>query len=74
MALNKATLKTDIENALKEVFESSPSSRAAAAAGIAEAIADAVDTFVKSGTVTTSVVGTSVSGGPVTGTGTGSIT
>ena len=40
---------------------------------VAQAIADAIDAFVKSGTVTTTVTGTDSLGGPVVGAGTGSV-
>lgn len=40
---------------------------------IAKDLATAIDTYIKSGLVTTTVVGTSPAG-PVTGTGTGNIT
>ena len=76
MALDKITLK----EALKSIFEDLDSG--ATAEGKAEEIANAIDAFVRSGTVTTNVTVASVTGvttgagvsGPGTGSGVGSIT
>ena len=74
MALNKTLLKTQIKQALEDqrVKEDNPS---AALDDLATKLSNAIDSFVKSGTVSTSV-NTTVTGsspaGPVTGTGTGS--
>jgi|SaaInl7_200m_RNA_FD_contig_123_13647_length_4144_multi_5_in_0_out_1_6 hypothetical protein len=66
MALNKATLKTAIENAFAAAHGQGlqPEEQT-----LAQAIADAIDTYVKAGTVST-VVATPDT---LTGTGTGSI-
>lgn len=76
MPLNKTVLATT----LKDIFEDLDAD--VTAEDKANQIADAVDTFVRSGTVTTSVAVVSVAGvttgpgvsGPGTGTGTGTIT
>lgn len=68
MALNKSILKSN----LKAVFSSRPKSDDEAA----EKLAEVIFNFVKSATVTTTVIGTceTPSGpGTVTGTGTGSL-
>jgi hypothetical protein len=67
MALNKAQLAADLQAILGD-----GQAGAKTQAQVAQAIADALDVFVKSGTVTTSVTGT-CSTGPVAGTGTGAI-
>lgn len=64
MALVKNTLK----EALVAVFSKTNDPSTAA-----EELATAIDSYIKTATVTTTVVGTSVSGGAVTGTGTGSL-
>ncbi|MBU2645879.1 hypothetical protein KKI24_14315 [bacterium] len=71
MALDKATLKTAIENGLASAHGQGLQ---AADSTLAQVIADAVDAFVKSGTVSTAVTvtvdpGTHAGGG----TGTGSV-
>lgn len=72
MALNKSALQTSLESIFNDLNpEKTP-------ADVAQQMADAIDTFVKSGTVSTTVTGTTspaVPGAPstVTGTGTGSI-
>lgn len=63
MALVKQTLADALETAF---------SRENSAAEAAEAIATAIDSYVKAAVVSTTVVGTSPSG-PVTGTGTGTL-
>lgn len=72
MALDKATLQAGIKAAFDKQ-KNETSDRDACLAKIAEDIANAIDTYVKSGTVATTVTGTIVSGGAVTGTGTGTI-
>lgn len=67
MALDKATLA----NTLEQIFAGSQAG-AKTQAQVAQAIPDAIDAFVRSGTVTTTVTGT-CSTGPVVGTGTGSV-
>lgn len=65
MALNKAALKAQI----KSIMESDGNTAESAAA----ALADAIDAYVRTATVNTIVTGSSVSGGPVTGTGVGTL-
>ena len=65
MALDKATLAAELEG----IFAAGQGG-AKTQAQVAQAIADAIDTFVRSGTVTTTVTGT-CSTGPVAGSGTG---
>ena len=69
MALDKTTLAST----LTQIFADGQAG-AKSQAQVAQAIADAIDVFVKSGTVTTTVTGTDSMGGPVTGTGTGGVT
>lgn len=69
MALDKATLAST----LTQIFADGQTG-AKSQAQVAQAIADAIDAFVKSGTVTTTVTGTDSQGGPVVGVGTGSVT
>lgn len=72
MPLNKAALKA----AIKAAFDSQSDidvDPATARDQQAEAIADAIHNYVTEGDVQTTVTGTSVSGGPVTGTGTGKL-
>ena len=69
MALNKATLA----GTLQQIFADGQAG-AKTQAQVATAIADAIDAFVKSGTVTTTVTGTDSLGGPVVGAGTGTVT
>ncbi len=75
MALDKATLKSSIKSALlAAAAEEDPDNFDAAMDSLAGNISDAVDAFVKSGTVTTTVT-TVVIGtlpvGPVAATGSG---
>ena len=65
MALDKTTLA----GTLTQIFADGQAG-AKSQAQVAQAIADAIDAFVRSGTVTTSLTGT-CSTGPVVGTGTG---
>ena len=65
MALNKAQLAADLQAILADGQASAKTQ-----AEVAQAFADAIDAFVRSGTVTTTVTGT-CSTGPVAGTGTG---
>ncbi len=82
MALDLTALKSGIKAALDAAAaEEDPANKDAALQALADGIGDAVDTFVKSGTVATTVT-TVVTGtlptGPVAavgaGTGTGSMT
>lgn len=66
MPLVKDVLAKQLEAVFADLSDKKP-------AQAADAIASAIDSYIKSGTVTTTVVGTSPTG-PVTGTGTGSIT
>jgi hypothetical protein len=68
MALDKATLAVT----LQQIFADGQAG-AKSQAQIAQAIADAIDAFVKSGAVTTTVTGTDSMGGPVVGAGTGAV-
>ena len=68
MALDKATLA----GTLQQIFADGQAG-AKTQAQVAQAIADAIDAFVKSGTVTTTVTGTDSMGGPVVGAGTGGV-
>jgi hypothetical protein len=74
MALNKAGLEAAILAALTKQANKTNASDdpAVSRQELASDIATAIETFVKSGLVSTTVTGTSPSG-PVTGTGTGSI-
>ena len=75
MALVKATLAAAILAALDKqaAKQSEGDDPAVSRVEIATELADAIDLYIKSGTVNTIVTGTSPSG-PVTGTGVGSIT
>lgn len=69
--------KTLLAQAIREAFDAESDVQvtpAEARQRQAEKIADAIDSFIRSGTVQTTVTGTSATGGPVTGTGTGGIT
>jgi len=73
MPLNKNLLA----QAIREAFDAESDVQvdpAEARQRQAEKIANAIDSFIRSGTVQTTVTGTSATGGPVTGTGTGGIT
>lgn len=74
MPLNKAILEAALLAALTEQANKTQVSDdpAVSRQQLATKIADAIDLFVKSGLVNTTVTGTSPSG-PVTGTGTGSV-
>ena len=65
MALNKASLAAELES----IFTAGQSG-SKTQAQVAQAIADAIDTFVRSGTVTTTVTGT-CSTGAIAGSGNG---
>jgi hypothetical protein len=68
MALDKTTLA----GTLTQIFADGQAG-AKSQAQVAQAIADAIEVFVKSGTVATTVTGTDSIGGPVVGTGTGTV-
>ena len=65
MALSREILKTEIKTLLDELKDDL--NQVDAIDKYAEQLSSAIDTYIKSATVT--VTGTSVSGGPVTGTG-----
>ncbi len=71
MAINNSAAIQNVKSAMEEAgfnLEEAPLSVA-----FVEALVGAVLDEVKKGQVTTTVTGTSATGGPVTGTGTGSI-
>ena len=67
MALNKTQLAAD----LQAVFEAGQGGTKSQAQ-VAQALADAIDAFVRSATITTTVTGT-CSTGPVAGSGSGTV-
>lgn len=67
MALNKATLKAAIQSCFEDVREDKTPADAA------QQLADAIDAYVRSATVSTTVTGVDGTGSPVTGTGTGGL-
>ncbi|WP_367867899.1 hypothetical protein [Pedobacter sp. WC2423] len=72
MALDKQTLK----NSIKDLFDFDSDkdvNPVEARERQAQKLANAIEMYVKSGDVTTNVVGTSATGGAVTGTGTGKL-
>ncbi len=71
MALVKQTLKTEIKNILNSL--KTKTDQAQAIDEFADRLATAIDNYIKTATVNTTVTGTSASGGPVTGTGTGTL-
>jgi len=73
MALNKGQLQSQITAAFITAMQTETGSVSATAAQLGQDIADAVDSFVKSGTVSTTVIGT-LPPGPQAATGTGSVT
>ena len=73
MALVKETLKTAILLAFMSQMTKTDNPESALD-DLSDKLATAIDAYIKSGTVGTVVTGTSVSGGAVTGTGTGQIT
>lgn len=68
MALDKATLKNEIKSLMQDMLQKEQSS----IDEFATRLSDAVDTYVKTATVSTTVTGT-CSTGPITGTGTGTL-
>jgi len=73
MPLNKETLITDILNLFNDESDIDVDPKEARKRQ-AERLAVAIDRFVRSGEVNTTVTGTSVSGGAVTATGKGKVT
>lgn len=73
MALVQATLKSAIKAAFDNVSDDPNVDPSTARDQIANDLATAILNFVKSADVTTTVTGSSASGGPVTGAGAGSL-
>lgn len=75
MSLQLSTLKAQIKSAFTTAMQNESGDADAVATQLANDIGDAVDDFVKSGTVSTSVTVTGVTPGPgsAVGTGTGSV-
>ena len=71
MALVKQTLKTEIKSILNSL--KTETDQAQAIDEFADRLATAIDNYIKTATVNTTVTGSSVSGGAVTGTGTGTL-
>ena len=71
MALVKQTLKTDIKSILNSL--KTKTDQAQAIDEFADRLATAIDNYIKTATVNTTVTGSSASGGAVTGTGTGTL-
>jgi len=71
MALNRQTLKQEILNILNTLKDETD--QASAIDQFADRLATAIDNYVRSATVTTTVTGATASGDAVTGTGTGSL-
>ncbi len=71
MALVKSKLKAQIKSLLNEL--KTEEDQDASIEKFADRLSACIDEYIKSATVNTSVVGSSVSGGAVTGTGTGTI-
>lgn len=73
MSLDLATLKSSLETAFGVNVVTDPTAKANIQS-MADAIATAIDTYVKTGTVNTNVTITTGPGAGSTGTGTGSVT
>ena len=71
MALVKQTLKTEIKSILNSL--KTETDQAQAIDEFADRLATAIDNYIKTATVNTTVTGSSASGGAVTGTGTGTL-
>jgi len=71
MALVKQTLKAEILAILNTLKDETD--QANAIDQFADRLSTAIDNYIKSATVTTTVTGASQSGGAVTGTGTGTL-
>jgi len=67
MALDTTTLKTNLLSAFQQ------GQGGGSQDAVAQAIADAIDSYVKGADVSTTVTGTDSTGGPITGTGTGGV-
>ena len=71
MALVKQTLKTEIKSILNSL--KTETDQAQAIDEFADRLATAIDNYIKTATVNTTVTGSSATGGPVTGTGIGTL-
>jgi len=71
MALVKQTLENEIRGILNSL--KNETDQATAIDEFANRLATAIDNYIKTATVTTTVTGASQSGGAVTGTGTGTL-
>jgi len=71
MALVKQTLKTEIKNILNGLKDKTD--QAQAIDEFADKLATAIDNYIKTAEVNTTITGTSATGGAVTGTGTGTL-
>lgn len=71
MALVKQTLKTEIKSILNSL--KTETDQAQAIDEFADRLATAIDNYIKTATVNTTVTGSSATGGAVTGTGTGTL-
>lgn len=75
MPLNDVKLKSDILAIFDEIEQSGKNEDSIAITKelFAQKLVVAISAYIKTGTVTTTVTGGSATGGPVTGTGTGTI-
>ena len=71
MALVRQTLETEIKNLLNDL--KTATDQAAAIDEFARRLSIAIDNYIRSATVTTTITGTDATGTAVTGTGTGSL-
>jgi len=71
MALVRQTLETEIKNLLNDL--KTATDQAAAIDEFARRLSIAIDNYIRSATVTTTVTGADAMGTPVTGTGTGTL-
>ena len=71
MALVKQTLKTEIKSILNSLKTETDQKQAIDE--FADRLATAIDNYIKTATVNTTVTGSSATGGPVTATGTGTL-
>jgi len=71
MPLVKPTLQAQILNLINDL-KTREDNQDASNSDMASGLADAIDAYIKTATVTTTIIGTSPAG-PVTGTGTGTL-